>query len=72
MYAAADAIAGYCLDRFGDVDSARDHPPRAHRVTQEAETCQPVRLSRRGGLVKRVIELHGLDYASRAVQWPGR
>jgi hypothetical protein len=71
-YAAANAIAGYCCDRFGDVDSACDHPPRAHRVTQEAEACQPVRLSRRRGLVKRVVELHGLGCASRAVQWSGR
>src|SRR5258708_4330858 len=34
---AADAIAGDCLDLFVDVASSRDHPPRAHRVTQEAE-----------------------------------
>jgi hypothetical protein len=57
---AADAIAGYCLDRFGDVDSARDHSPRARRVTQEAETCQPFRLSCRGGWLNALLNFMGL------------
>lgn len=59
--------ARHCCDRFGDVNCAYgDHPPRAPRVTQTAETCEPVRLSRRRRLGKRVVELHGLDCASWA------